>query len=80
MESKINELTEKLLKEGIEKGQEEASKIIDNAKAEAQRIIDEAKSQAESIKMEARKDADTLDKNTRPKWPMSCLTRWSARP
>lgn len=72
MESKINELTEKLLKEGIEKGQEEASRIIENAKAEANRIIDEAKSQAENIKMDARKDADTLDKNTKSELKMFC--------
>mgnify|MGYP002620793959 FL=1 len=72
MESKINELTEKLLKEGIERGQQEADKIIENAKAEAKKIIDDAKSQAENIKLDAKKDAETLDKNTKSELKMFC--------
>ena len=72
MESKINELTEKLLKEGIERGQEEAGQIIENAKVEAQKIINEAKSKADSIKQEAQKDAEMLDKNTKSELKMFC--------
>lgn len=72
MESKINELTEKLLKEGIEKGQEEASQIIENAKAEAKRIIEAAEAQAVQIKQDAQKDAATLDQNTKSELKMFC--------
>ena len=40
---KIQELTSKLYSEGIEKGKEEAEKIINEAKALSNRIIEDAK-------------------------------------
>lgn len=72
MESKINELTEKLRSEGIEKGQEEANKIIEQAKEQAKSIVNEAKSEAEGIREDARKDAATLGKNTKSELRMFC--------
>ena len=72
MESKINELTEKLRIEGVERGQIEAERIINQAKEHAAKIIDEANSQAESIKAIAKKEADTLDKNTKSELKMFC--------
>jgi V/A-type H+-transporting ATPase subunit E len=49
MQNKLQELTEKLYKEGLSKGQGEAEELLSNAKIEAKKIIDDAKQQAESI-------------------------------
>lgn len=65
MDSKIEELTSKLLQEGVEKGKAEAAKIIEQAQAEAARIVAEAQSAAEDITTRAQKDAQALDQNTK---------------
>ena len=39
MENKIQELTDKIYREGVEKGNVEAQKLIANAQGEAQKII-----------------------------------------
>lgn len=70
MESKIQELTDKLLKEGVEKGKAEAEKIVSAAKDESAKIIDEAKSQAENIIAMAKKEADALSANTKSELKM----------
>ena len=46
---KIQELTEKIYREGVEKGQQEADRIVAEAKAQAEKIVAEAKEQAENI-------------------------------
>ncbi|HBD96058.1 MAG: hypothetical protein A2015_16795 [Spirochaetes bacterium GWF1_31_7] len=60
MESRLQELTEKLYKEGVEKANNEASSIIAKAKAEAEQIIDNAKKQALVVKQNSEKDAEQL--------------------
>ncbi|MGM9684680.1 MAG: hypothetical protein ACI3YI_00410 [Bacteroidaceae bacterium] len=72
MDSKIQELTDKLLNEGVEKGKEKAQEIISQAKEQAEKIINEAKQQAEDIKVEADKDAKALDHNTKAELKMFC--------
>lgn len=62
-QSKLQELTEKIYREGLEKGQEEAEQIIAKAKAEASRILGDAKAQAEQTVTAARKEADDYRKN-----------------
>ncbi len=62
---KIQELTEKIYREGVEKGQAEAERIIEAAKQEAQKIIEQAKVQAEAMAQNAKKQAAELDNNTR---------------
>ncbi len=62
---KIQELTEKLYHEGVEKGQAEAERIIEEAKQEAQKIVDAAKEQAKAIEEQAKKQAADLDTNTK---------------
>ncbi len=62
---KIKELTEKLYREGVEKGQGEAQRIIDEAKAEAAKIVEAAKEQAKEIEAQAKKQAANLDTNTK---------------
>ena len=49
MENKIQELTEKLLNEGVEKGKAEAEKIINSANEKSANIINEAKNEADII-------------------------------
>lgn len=62
---KIDELTNKIYQEGVEKGKAEAQRIVEEAQAEAQRIISEAQNKAGEITAEAQKKAEELDKNTR---------------
>lgn len=62
---KIQELTDKIRREGVEKGQAEAAQIIEQAKQQAAKIIADAKAQAEAISVKAKKDATELDKNTK---------------
>lgn len=62
---KIQELTDKIRREGVEKGQAEAAQIIEQAKQQATKIVEEAKAQAEAIAAKTKKDAAELDKNTK---------------
>lgn len=62
---KIQELTEKIYREGVEKGQQEAERIIAEAREQAEKIVAEAREQAETIGQVARKKATELDTNTR---------------
>ncbi|MBN1949785.1 MAG: hypothetical protein JW801_01190 [Bacteroidales bacterium] len=64
MQSKLQELTDKIYQEGVEKGNAEAQQIVDNAKAEAAAVIEKAKKEAESIIEEAKKKAVELKTNT----------------
>jgi len=57
MQSKLQELTDKLYKEGLSKGQEDAAQLVDAAKKEAARIIAEAKAAAEQLVVDAKKAA-----------------------
>ncbi len=62
---KIQELTEKIYREGVEKGQAEAEKIIEAAKQEAERIVAQARELAQGIQEQAKKQAAETDANTR---------------
>ena len=62
---KIQELTEKLYREGVEKGQAEASRIIEEAKQQASQILTEAREQAQGIEAQAQKKAAELNANTK---------------
>lgn len=63
MQNKLQELTEKIYKEGLNKGTEEANLILAKAKEDAARIVVDAKKQAEQIISQARKEADDYKKN-----------------
>jgi V/A-type H+-transporting ATPase subunit E len=65
MENKIQELAEKLLKDGVEKGNAEAEKIITTANEKAAQIIADAKAKAEEIEQLAQKNAKGLESNTK---------------
>lgn len=70
MENKIQQLTDKLLSEGVEKGKAEAAKIIADANAESENIVANAKQKADDIIAQAKKDAEALNKNTRSELQM----------
>ncbi|MCF8359467.1 MAG: V-type ATP synthase subunit E [Prolixibacteraceae bacterium] len=65
MEQKLKEITEKLYQEGVEKGNQEAEKIIAEAKDTAKKVIEDAKKEAASIISTAEKEAGEMKKNTR---------------
>lgn len=65
MENKIQELTDKIYHEGVEKGNQEAQKLIANAQEEANKIIINARNEAELILAAAKKSADELSENTK---------------
>jgi len=62
---KIQELTDRIRREGVEKGQAEAAKIIEQAKAEAEKIVADARHQAEALTSQAQKTARELEANTK---------------
>lgn len=64
MENKIQELADKIYREGVEKGNEEAQRLISGARDEAAKIVDDARKEAESILAAARKLAKETAENT----------------
>ena len=64
MENKIQELTEKIYREGVEKGNDEANRLISNAREEAAKIIEDARKEADAIILAARKNATEISENT----------------
>ena len=62
---KIQELTEKIYREGVEKGQAEADRIIQEAKEQAAQIIAEAKKKAAEIEAAGKKTVAELETNTK---------------
>lgn len=65
MENKIQELTDKIYREGVEKGSEEAQRLIREAQMKAEKIMEDAQKKADEIINLARKSADELNENTK---------------
>ena len=61
---KIQELTSKLYSEGVEKGKEEAEKILAEANTQKKHILEEAEAKAKQILDSAKKEAAELKSNT----------------
>ena len=59
-QNKIDELTRKIHREGLEKAQKEAEIILAEARKEAARIREEAATEAEKTKSNAKKEAEDL--------------------
>jgi len=78
MENKIQELTDKLLSEGVEKGKLEADKIIASAKDESAAIIADAKKKADEIIAAAKKESESLNENTKSELKMYSAQALSA--
>ncbi len=64
MENKLQQLTQKLYDEGLEKGRAEADRLVAEAKAEAAKIVAEAKTEAENIVKRAEAKAEDVEKNS----------------
>ncbi|MFP4520675.1 MAG: V-type ATP synthase subunit E family protein [Fibrobacterota bacterium] len=62
MEQKIQELTSKIYDEGVKKGEEEASRIVDEGKQKAEQIVKDAEKKAEEIVDRAKKEAAEVKK------------------
>ena len=60
MENKLQQLTQKLYDEGLEKGRAEADKLVADAKAEARKIVAEARAEAEEIVKKAEAKAEDV--------------------
>lgn len=67
---KLEEITNKLYAEGVEKGNQEAQEIIAKAKEEAKQIIEKAKLEALDQLQKAQKKAEELDANTKSELKM----------
>ena len=64
MENKIQELTDKIKLEGVDKGNEEAQRLVSNAREEAAKVLEEARKEADAIVAAARKSAAETAENT----------------
>ncbi|MBN2614440.1 MAG: hypothetical protein JXR71_01990 [Bacteroidales bacterium] len=63
MENKLQELTEKIYKEGVEKGSVEADRIVSEAKMQADQIVKKAETDAQAIRSKANKESENLKKS-----------------
>ncbi len=63
MQSKLQELTDKLYNDGVSKAKDEADSIISEAKSKAETIVNEAREQADQIITDAKKSADEQKTN-----------------
>ncbi len=63
MHTKLQELTDKIYNEGVQKANKEAEAILDKAKKEAEDIIAKAQADAEKTIKEAEKKAEELKHN-----------------
>lgn len=70
MNNKVQELADKLYQEGVEKGNNEAQRIIAQANEEAASIIEKAKEDAKSIAQQAEKNSRELEENTKSELKM----------
>lgn len=71
MNEKLQELTNKIYQEGLEKGKTEAGQLVAKAKAEADEMIKSATEEAARILANAEKEAAELKKNTESELSMS---------
>ncbi len=71
MESKLQELTSRIYREGIEKAQAEAAQIREQANREAEEMLENARREARRIVEEARQEAEELRRNVNNEIRMS---------
>ena len=65
MENKIQALNDKIYREGVEKGNEEAQRIVGEAKKQAQQLLDDARKEAAAMIANAKKAAEEQKENTK---------------
>jgi len=64
MDAKIQELTDKIYREGVEKGNEKAERLVAEAKKQAKKLIQDAENEVSHVLAEAGKQVAELRKNT----------------
>jgi V/A-type H+/Na+-transporting ATPase subunit E len=64
MQTKLQELTEKIYQEGVNKANQEAEKILADAKNEARDLLAKAKKEASNLIDTAEKESEELKKNS----------------
>lgn len=64
MQTKLQELTDKIYQEGINKAKEEADQILSDAREQAKSLVDNAEKEADQIKKDAQKNAEELRENS----------------
>ncbi|MFO7874413.1 MAG: hypothetical protein R6U62_08015 [Bacteroidales bacterium] len=64
MQKKLQELTEKIYQEGVNKANQEAEKIVSDAQKEADDLLDKANKDAEAIRKKAETEANELKNNS----------------
>ncbi len=64
MNTKLQELTDKIYQEGVEKGNAEAKVIVEKAQSEAESIVAAARAEADKIVADAQVKSIELEKNT----------------
>lgn len=65
MNTKLQDLTDKIYLEGVEKGKAEAAEIVSKAEAEAAEIVAKARAEADKLYQSAEEKSNELTKNTR---------------
>jgi V/A-type H+-transporting ATPase subunit E len=61
MSTQLNELIDRIKKEGVDSAQEQADKIVKEAQEQAARIVADAKSQAEAVVAAAKAEAERFE-------------------
>jgi len=64
MEIQLQELIDRIRKDGAEAAEAQAKNIIDSAKAEAEKIISDAKDRADKILLDAKKENERMVKSS----------------
>ena len=64
MENKVQEITDKIYREGVEKGQKEAQKIVADAETKRAELLKKAQHEAEKIVTDAKRSVEELTKHT----------------
>lgn len=62
--NKLQELTQKLYNDGLEKGRSQAEALLAEAREQADKIVADARAQAESLVKAAEKRSNDIEKNT----------------
>jgi V/A-type H+-transporting ATPase subunit E len=78
MHTKLQELTDKIYNEGVQKAKQEAEKILSEAEQEAKSIVSKAQSDSEKLLHEAQKKADELKRNMEAEMKLAASQSMSA--
>jgi len=78
MEQKLQSLLDKIKQEGVDKGQEVANSLINDAERKAEEIIAAAENRAEEIRKQAEQEAEELKRNVTSELKLSAEQAVSA--